>query len=389
MSGECKAIKVDPKRVLTSKEEKRLKAEKNKKKKEAIRLKAEKEAMRLKANEDAKLLEDEKVEYNKKVQIMVELMNNNNNCFAKQIKDSDPGTYHILINSTARTCVTYGISTLATLYIARLGKGSNGTVYSVEYNIFRFALKITDTYSGKKEAEIMRKVENGKGPNKQYVIRLLDEPFEYEGFVCLPIELCKCDLYARLRNPISKDEAKILLKQSLLAVSALRYHGIMHRDIKLENLFLDFNGNIKIGDFGLSAVDIGPGKRLHVCSRWYRPPECLKGSDNYGINIDVWSLGCVAFEIANNVNYGGGDILFPGNATPMSGEQYTLYGSNGMMTLIDNFHANVNKSKTNTLQLFKDVFGEDFGNHLLNFLSIEPLERDFAFNALMKLIQMA
>jgi len=316
---------------------------------------------------------------------MVELMNNNNNCFAKQIKDSDPCTYHMLINSAARTCVTYGISTLAILYIARLGEGSNGTVYRVQYNNFHFALKITDAYSGKKEAEIMRMVQNGNGPNKEYVIRLLDEPFEYKGFVCLPIELCECDLYTRLSKPVSKDEAKRFMVQILRGISALRYYKIMHRDIKLENLFLDFDGNIKIGDFGLSAVDLGPGKRLHVCSRYYRPYECLFGSDNYDINIDLWSVACVAFEIASKFNYGY-DVLFPGNPTPMSGVGYTLYGSKGMMTLIDNFHANVNNLKTNTLQLFNDVFGVSFGVHLLNFLSIVPLERELAFGELMKLI---
>jgi len=72
----------------------------------------------------------------------------------------------------------------------------------------------------------------------------------------------------------------------------------MHRDIKASNLLIDRKGVLKIADFGL-ATSIESGKPLtnRVVTLWYRAPELLLGSTDYGYSIDLWSAGCLLAEM--------------------------------------------------------------------------------------------
>lgn len=74
----------------------------------------------------------------------------------------------------------------------------------------------------------------------------------------------------------------------------------MHRDIKGSNLLVNNEGILKVADFGLANY-FHTGQRQPLTSRvvtlWYRPPELLLGSTDYGTSVDLWSVGCVFAEL--------------------------------------------------------------------------------------------
>eukprot|EP00095_Tigriopus_kingsejongensis_P001034 maker-scaffold972_size74859-snap-gene-0.8 protein:Tk01034 transcript:maker-scaffold972_size74859-snap-gene-0.8-mRNA-1 annotation:"pkinase-domain-containing protein" len=88
--------------------------------------------------------------------------------------------------------------------------------------------------------------------------------------------------------------------------------GIFHRDIKPSNLLLNESRSIlKICDFG-SAKEIGSQEKhiSYVCSRFYRAPELLLGSEEYDEKVDIWSSGCVLAEmVAVQVLFKGEDNM--------------------------------------------------------------------------------
>jgi len=75
---------------------------------------------------------------------------------------------------------------------------------------------------------------------------------------------------------------------------------ILHRDLKPENILVCLNGCVKIADFGLS-IDLKDCKNKkfenEVITLWYRPPELLLGSEKYSYEVDIWSLGCIYYEL--------------------------------------------------------------------------------------------
>lgn len=97
-------------------------------------------------------------------------------------------------------------------------------------------------------------------------------------------------------------------------IDYIHQKGIIHRDIKPSNLLIDWNGILKICDFGQSRLlhdpDGSSDSQLshQVCTRWYRAPELLYGSTSYDKSVDIWSAGCSIAEVFMT------DFLFPGES---------------------------------------------------------------------------
>ena len=101
----------------------------------------------------------------------------------------------------------------------------------------------------------------------------------------------------------------------LLGLQHCHSRGILHRDIKGSNLLVGDDGVLKIGDFGL-ATSFGPDRKQaltsHVVTLWYRAPELLLGATEYGVEIDMWSVGCIIAELfaGKPIMPGSTEVLF-------------------------------------------------------------------------------
>ena len=86
--------------------------------------------------------------------------------------------------------------------------------------------------------------------------------------------------------------------------------GMFHRDIKPENILLT-NEVVKLADFGSSrAIRKGAQSTQYVSTRWYRSPECLLTEGGYSYKMDIWSIGCMLFELlAEQPLFSGSDEL--------------------------------------------------------------------------------
>ncbi|WKY05287.1 hypothetical protein Q1695_005918 [Nippostrongylus brasiliensis] len=82
----------------------------------------------------------------------------------------------------------------------------------------------------------------------------------------------------------------------------LERHGIVHRDIKCENIFLDRYENVKLGDFGFARYLSHKEKSSTFCgSRAYVAPEILRSIAYTGHTVDIWSSGVVLFVMVTGV----------------------------------------------------------------------------------------
>ncbi|KAF5743667.1 serine/threonine-protein kinase [Tripterygium wilfordii] len=116
-------------------------------------------------------------------------------------------------------------------------------------------------------------------------------------------------LAARQGIKFTEPEVKCYMKQLLSGLEHCHNRGVLHRDIKGSNLLIDNEGILKIADFGL-ATFFDPDRRQPMTSRvvtlWYRPPELLLGATCYGVDVDLWSAGCILAELL------GGKPIMPG-----------------------------------------------------------------------------
>ncbi|KAI3407707.1 hypothetical protein GPALN_014360 [Globodera pallida] len=183
-----------------------------------------------------------------------------------------------------------------------LGRGNFAHVRVAYHEVAnaKVAMKIVDKRSLDEEnlAKIEREIQILQQLNHPFIVRL-HEVIRTERYLYIVTEyVSNGELFDMLmdRGRQTEAESRRLFQQIVSAVAYCHAHGIVHRDLKAENLLLDTRGNIKIIDFGFSNHH-QPGQLL---STWcgsppYAAPELLLAQEYDGRQSDVWSLGVILY----------------------------------------------------------------------------------------------
>jgi len=101
------------------------------------------------------------------------------------------------------------------------------------------------------------------------------------------------------RKRFQVDDVKAYLWQTFRALEYIHARRICHRDIKPDNVLCDpATLRCRLCDFGCSKVLVkGQPNVSYICSRYYRAPELMLGATEYGVGVDVWSVGTILMEL--------------------------------------------------------------------------------------------
>ncbi|KAJ7054108.1 hypothetical protein C8F01DRAFT_1163958 [Mycena amicta] len=147
-------------------------------------------------------------------------------------------------------------------------------------------------------ASLTREIHHHRQLHHPHVTQMY-EVIATENSIWIVTELC-CggELFDYLveKGRLSEDETRIIFGQLCLAVAYLHDKGIVHRDLKLENVLLDERCRVKLGDFGFTReYERGVFLETFCGTTGYAAPEMLQGQRYLGPEVDIWSLGIILY----------------------------------------------------------------------------------------------
>jgi len=129
--------------------------------------------------------------------------------------------------------------------------------------------------------------------------------FEDKTNCYILLELCQNQSMNELlkrRKRLTEPEVKYYLSQLLECTVHMHSMNVIHRDLKLGNLFLDKNLRVKVGDFGLATkLSASDEKRKTICGTPnYIAPEVIEGDKEkrgHSFEVDIWSIGVICYTL--------------------------------------------------------------------------------------------
>uniref|UniRef100_A0A8C1TE03 Serine/threonine-protein kinase PLK3 n=1 Tax=Cyprinus carpio TaxID=7962 RepID=A0A8C1TE03_CYPCA len=148
--------------------------------------------------------------------------------------------------------------------------------------------------------KIINEIELHKSLQHKHVVKF-SHHFEDQDNIYIFLELCSRKSLAHIwkaRHTLTDPEVRYYLKQIISALKYLHNKGILHRDLKLGNFFVNENMDLRLGDFGLAAkLETVEQRKKTICGTPnYLAPEVLN-RQGHGTESDVWSLGCVMYTL--------------------------------------------------------------------------------------------
>lgn len=191
-------------------------------------------------------------------------------------------------------------------FLETLGKGTYGKVKKARERSGRLvAIKSIRKEKIKDEQDLVhirREIEIMSSLCHPHIITIY-EVFENKDKIVIVMEYAsRGDLYDYIceKRNLTEREARHFFRQIVSAVHYCHQNGIVHRDLKLENILLDGSGNVKIADFGLSNLFHGDEFLQTFCgSPLYASPEIVNGRPYRGPEVDTWSLGVLLYTLVH------------------------------------------------------------------------------------------
>ena len=187
-----------------------------------------------------------------------------------------------------------------------LGKGGFAKCYELKRvdNGRIFAAKIFDKQglaNGRSKKKLINEIKIHKKLNNANIVGF-EKFFEDKDNVYILLELCSNQTLKELvkrRKRLNELEVQCYTLQIIRALRYLHNHRIIHRDLKLGNLFLTSKLELKLGDFGLAAkLEYDGQRRKTVCGTPnYVAPEILEKKNGHSYEVDIWSLGVVIYTM--------------------------------------------------------------------------------------------
>nr|XP_023672273.1 serine/threonine-protein kinase PLK3-like [Paramormyrops kingsleyae] len=181
-----------------------------------------------------------------------------------------------------------------------LGEGSFGKCYKMRdvCNGEIFAVKVIPIEDSAGLEECLQEVDILKKLQHRHVVSF-SHYTEDENFMYIFMELCSrgsmLDIVQE-RESLTNAEVRYYMRQLISALKYMHDEGLVHRDLKLENLLVTENMELRLADFGL-AGKLEPLETMHKCfcgTKEYAAPEVWK-KKGQGPEADVWALGCIMY----------------------------------------------------------------------------------------------
>jgi serine/threonine protein kinase len=194
-----------------------------------------------------------------------------------------------------------------TLYrdITQIGQGANAEVFS-GFSIktgAKVAIKKL-RWDPSKSQSLINEIQIMKSSVHTNVIKCTD-CFLCEGELWVIMEYidfgCLTDVLDQYPKGLQLTEAQIafLCSHTLRALEYIHNQGIIHRDVKTDNILLGMDGRVKLADFGSAArlTPTRPSRKTVIGSPYWMAPELIRGEE-YSQKVDIFSLGCTIQELA-------------------------------------------------------------------------------------------
>nr|XP_037273360.1 cyclin-dependent kinase 1-like [Rhipicephalus microplus] len=200
----------------------------------------------------------------------------------------------------------------------KIGEGTYGIVYKAKCKATNKIVAIKKIRVDGAEEGVpvttIREVALLRELKHENIVRLLEVVMPPSKAIYLVFEYMAMDLKKLLdtqpkNKTLNGAVVKKYLGQLVNAILFCHRRRVLHRDLKPENILIDENGGLKVADFGLCRAFTVPVHIFthEVVTLWYRAPEILMGASRYSTPVDVWSIGCIFFELLTSKTLFRGD----------------------------------------------------------------------------------